>query len=129
IFAVTDFVSLGTNDLAQYVFAADRQVGAVAALNDPWQPALLRLIATVGEAARAADKPAGVCGEAAADPALACVLVGLGVSSLSMNAPAIGAVGAALATVRLDDCQAMAGAAMAAGTTAAAKAAVRAMLS
>jgi phosphotransferase system enzyme I (PtsI) len=129
IFEVTDFVSLGTNDLAQYLFAADRQVGAVAALNDPWQPALLRLIARVGEAALAADKPAGVCGEAAADPALACVLVGLGVSSLSMNAPAIGRVGATLASVRLDDCQIMAGAAVSTGTPAAAKAAVHAMLS
>ncbi len=63
-----DFVSLGTNDLAQYTFAADRQLGAVAALNDPWQPALLRLIAMVGEAAKEKGKPAGVCGEAAADP-------------------------------------------------------------
>lgn len=129
IFEVVDFVSLGTNDLAQYVFAADRQVGAVAALNDPWQPALLRLIAGVGEAALAVDKPAGVCGEAAADPALACVLVGLGVSSLSMNAPAIGRVGAQLATVRLDDCQAMATAALDARSPAKAKAAVRAMVS
>ena len=129
VFEVTDFVSLGTNDLAQYVFAADRQVGAVAALNDPWQPALLRLIAMVGEAALAADKPAGVCGEAAADPALACVLVGLGVSSLSMNAPAIGRVGATLAGVSLDDCQTLARAALLAASPAAAKAAVRAMLS
>jgi phosphotransferase system enzyme I (PtsI) len=104
-------------------------VGAVAALNDPWQPALLRLIATVGQAAAEADKPAGVCGEAAADPALACVLVGLGVRSLSMNAPALGRVGALLATVRLDDCQAMATAALSTGTPAAAKAVVRAMIS
>jgi phosphotransferase system enzyme I (PtsI) len=128
VFAVTDFVSLGTNDLAQYVFAADRQVGAVASLNDPWQPALLRLIAMVGEAAREADKPAGVCGEAAADPALACVLVGLGVSSLSMNAPAIGRVGAALAAASLDACQTAAQAALRTGTAAAAKAAARAAL-
>jgi phosphoenolpyruvate-protein phosphotransferase (PTS system enzyme I) len=128
VFAVTDFVSLGTNDLAQYVFAADRQVGAVAALNDPWQPALLRLIAMVGEAAQVAGKPAGVCGEAAADPALACVLVGLGVSSLSMNAPAIGRVGAALASVSIDSCQTAARAALRTGTPAAARTAARAAL-
>lgn len=128
VFEVTDFVSLGTNDLAQYVFAADRQVGAVAALNDPWQPALLRLIAMVGEASLAAGKPAGVCGEAAADPALACVLVGLGMASLSMNAPAISRVGAALATVTLDDCQAVAGTVIATGTAAAAKEAARSAL-
>ncbi|HEX4703214.1 MAG TPA: putative PEP-binding protein, partial [Pseudonocardiaceae bacterium] len=128
VFEETDFVSLGTNDLAQYVFAADRQVGAVAALNDPWQPALLRLIALVGEAALATGKPAGVCGEAAADPALACVLVGLGVSSLSMNAAAISQVGATLATVSLDDCRAAADVARKAATPAAAKLAARAAL-
>ncbi|HEX3651068.1 MAG TPA: putative PEP-binding protein [Pseudonocardiaceae bacterium] len=128
IFEVTDFVSLGTNDLAQYVFAADRQIGAVAALNDPWQPALLRLVALVGEAAVAADKPAGVCGEAAADPLLACVLVGLGMTSLSMNAPALDAVGAMLAAVRVDQCQTAGRIAAAAATPAAARVAARAAL-
>ncbi|HVV22317.1 MAG TPA: phosphoenolpyruvate--protein phosphotransferase [Pseudonocardiaceae bacterium] len=128
IFAVTDFVSLGTNDLAQYTFAADRQVGAVAALNDPWQPALLRLIGQVGEAAAATGKPAGVCGEAAADPLLACVLVGLGVTSLSMNAPAVTRVGAQLAAVSLDVCQTAGRIAAAAGTAAAARLDARAAL-
>jgi phosphotransferase system enzyme I (PtsI) len=128
VFAEVDFVSLGTNDLAQYVFAADRQVGAVAALNDPWQPALLRLIALVTEAARVADKPAGVCGEAAADPLLACVLTGLGVSSLSMNAPAITRVGATLAEVTFDACGIAARAALATGDPIAARAAARAAL-
>ncbi len=128
VFAEVDFVSLGTNDLAQYVFAADRQVGAVAALNDPWQPALLRLIALVTEAARAADKPAGVCGEAAADPLLACVLAGLGVSSLSMNAPAITLVGATLGEATIDACQIAARAAVAAPDPRAARAAARAAL-
>jgi phosphotransferase system enzyme I (PtsI) len=128
VFEVTDFVSLGTNDLAQYVFAADRQVGAVAALNDPWQPALLRLIGMVGDAAEAAGKPAGVCGEAAADPMLACVLVGLGVSSLSMNAPAITRVGALLAAVSVDSCQTAARMASSAGTVAAARMAAKAAL-
>ncbi|HJP78271.1 MAG TPA: phosphoenolpyruvate--protein phosphotransferase [Pseudonocardiaceae bacterium] len=128
VFAQVDFVSLGTNDLAQYVFAADRQVGAVAALNDPWQPALLRLIALVTEAARAAGKPAGVCGEAAADPLLACVLTGLGVSSLSMNAPAITRVGATLGEVTLDACEIAARAALATADPVAARAAARAAL-
>lgn len=128
VFAEVDFVSLGTNDLAQYVFAADRQVGAVAALNDPWQPALLRLIALVTEAARAANKPAGVCGEAAADPLLACVLTGLGVSSLSMNAPAITRVGATLAEVTFDACGIAARAALATANPVAARAAARAAL-
>ena len=113
IFDAVDFVSLGTNDLAQYTFAADRQVGAVAALNDPWQPALLRLIALVGKAAGETGKPAGVCGEAAADPHLAAVLVGLGVTSLSMNAGALNRVGAGLAEVHFDQCQLAAKAALA----------------
>ncbi|ROS38527.1 phosphoenolpyruvate--protein phosphotransferase [Amycolatopsis thermoflava] len=106
ILEVVDFVSVGTNDLAQYTFAADRQLGAVAALNDPWQPALLRLIALIGEAARDAGKPAGVCGEAAADPRLARVLTGLGMTSLSMTAAAIRPVGATLATATFTDCEA-----------------------
>lgn len=116
-----DFVSVGTNDLAQYVFAADRQVGAVAALNDPWQPALLRLIALICEAASAAGKPVGVCGEAAADPLLGCVLVGLGVTSLSMNSAALPRVGAALAALTAEQCATVAAAARTAPTSAAAR--------
>ncbi|WAL65642.1 phosphoenolpyruvate--protein phosphotransferase [Amycolatopsis cynarae] len=114
ILEAVDFVSIGTNDLAQYTFAADRQLGAVAKLNDPWQPALLRLIKLVGDAARATGKPVGVCGEAAADPLLARVLTGLGVTSLSMNAAAIRAVGAGLAATTLAQCEAAAAAALAA---------------
>ncbi|MEV6620681.1 phosphoenolpyruvate--protein phosphotransferase [Amycolatopsis sp. NPDC051106] len=108
ILTEVDFVSLGTNDLAQYVFAADRQLGAVAALNDPHQPALLRLAGLVAQAGAAAGKPVGVCGEAAADPALAPVLVGLGITSLSMNAAALAGVGAALRAVDLAACRALA---------------------
>ncbi|MEV6872452.1 putative PEP-binding protein [Amycolatopsis sp. NPDC051128] len=105
ILAEVDFVSLGTNDLAQYVFAADRQLGAVAALNDPHQPALLRLVGMVATAGAAAGKPVGVCGEAAADPSLAPALAGLGVTSLSMNAVALAGVGSALRAVDLAACQ------------------------
>ncbi|MFD5246733.1 phosphoenolpyruvate--protein phosphotransferase [Amycolatopsis sp. NPDC058340] len=105
ILAEVDFVSLGTNDLAQYLFAADRQLGAVAELNAPDQPALLRLVGSVAEAAEGAGKPAGICGEAAASPALAPVLAGLGVTSLSMNAVALAQVGAALRAVDLATCR------------------------
>ncbi|MEU4739017.1 phosphoenolpyruvate--protein phosphotransferase [Actinosynnema sp. NPDC023658] len=126
ILAVVDFVSIGTNDLAQYVFAADRQVGAVAALNDPWQPALLRLVELVGAAGTAAGKPVGVCGEAAADPLLACVLTGLGVTSLSMNHTALAGVGAKLASTSFDLCQLAARGAVAAADPASAKLAARA---
>ncbi|WP_439662404.1 phosphoenolpyruvate--protein phosphotransferase [Lentzea sp. HUAS TT2] len=126
ILQVVDFISIGTNDLAQYVFAADRQLGGVAALNDPWQPALLRLIAQVGDAATATGKPVGVCGEAAADPLLACVLIGLGITSLSMNHTALTGVGAKLATTSVDICQLAARGALAAGDPASAKLAARA---
>ena len=65
ILTEVDFVSIGTNDLAQYVFAADRGSAALAALNDPWQPALLHMIEMVTSAA-AGSREVGVCGEAAA---------------------------------------------------------------
>ncbi|MFI6029135.1 phosphoenolpyruvate--protein phosphotransferase [Amycolatopsis magusensis] len=126
ILDAVDFVSIGTNDLAQYTFAADRQLGAVAALNDPWQPALLRLIALIGKAAAETGKPAGVCGEAAADPHLARVLTGLGLTSLSMNAAAVRAVGASLAAVTLEECEEAAAAALAAADPAKARQAVKA---
>ncbi|KZB84931.1 phosphoenolpyruvate--protein phosphotransferase [Amycolatopsis regifaucium] len=113
ILDAVDFVSVGTNDLAQYTFAADRQLGAVAKLNDPWQPGLLRLLKIIGQAAKDTGKPAGVCGEAAADPRLALVLAGLGLTSLSMNAPAVRAVGASLAATTLAECEALAEAVLA----------------
>ncbi|MDA3647553.1 phosphoenolpyruvate--protein phosphotransferase [Saccharopolyspora indica] len=114
ILDAVDFVSIGTNDLAQYTFAADRMLGALAALNDPWQPALLRLIAHLARAGGERGKPVGICGEAAADPRLAGVLTGLGVTSLSMNPAALPAVGAALAERTLADWQRAAQSALAA---------------
>ncbi|WP_435743399.1 phosphoenolpyruvate--protein phosphotransferase [Microbacterium sp. PMB16] len=104
LFEIVDFVSIGTNDLAQYTLAADRLLSELGDLNDPWQPAVLRLIGLVGSAGRAAGKPVGVCGEAAGDPALAPVLVGLGVTSLSMTARSLGRVAAALAGVDEEGC-------------------------
>lgn len=100
-----EFVSLGTNDLAQYTMAADRQLGELALLNDPWQPAVLRMMRLAFDAGAVAGKPVGVCGEAAADPLLAAVLVGFGASSLSMSSLALGHVAQLLARVTLDDCR------------------------
>ena len=101
----TDFLSIGTNDLAQYTLAADRMAGELADLLDPWQPALLELIRMTAEAGLAAGKSVGVCGEAAASPALAPILVGLGVTSLSMSASAVADVREALAAVTLAECR------------------------
>jgi phosphotransferase system enzyme I (PtsI) len=100
-----DFLSIGTNDLAQYTLAADRMAGELADLLDPWQPALLDLIRMTAEAGLAAGKSVGVCGEAAASPALAPILVGLGVTSLSMSASAVADVRDALAAVTLAECR------------------------
>ncbi len=123
--AAVDFVSIGTNDLSQYTMAADRMSGELASLADAWQPAVLRSIRLIGEAGARTGTPVGVCGEAAADPALAPVLVGLGASSLSMAARGITAVGAVLSSVTLAQCRAAAEAACAAVDPAAARAAAR----
>lgn len=112
IFAEVDFVSIGTNDLTQYVMAADRLNSHLATYTSPWQPAVLRLIAQVTAAGRAAGKPVGVCGEMAADPLLACVLVGLGVASLSVAAPTVGFVGVQLSDVTMEQCEAAAAVAL-----------------
>ena len=124
-----EFLSLGTNDLAQYTFAADRQVGALARLQDPWQPALLDLVAVAAEAAEATGKSCGVCGEAASDPVLACVLTGLGVTSLSMGAASIPYVRARLAKHTLAQCERAALAARATDTADEARAAANQVLS
>jgi phosphotransferase system enzyme I (PtsI) len=121
-----DFASLGTNDLGQYTLAADRMNGALAELLDPWQPALLDLVSLAAEAGREAEKPVGVCGEAASDPLLACVLVGLGVTSLSMAPGAVAAVRAELSTRTLADCAGMAAQALHADEAAEARRAVAA---
>lgn len=122
-----DFVSLGTNDLAQYTFASDRMQGELADLLDPWQPALLDLIAMVGSAGQEASKSVGVCGEAGGDPLLACVLVGLGVRSLSMAPGLVATVRLVLRAHTLEQCVAMAAAARGAADADAARDAVRSM--
>jgi phosphotransferase system enzyme I (PtsI) len=128
ILEVVDFVSIGTNDLTQYTMAADRMATDLAHLTDAWQPAVLQLVALTAQAGREAGKPVGVCGEAAADPVLAAVLVGLGVTSLSMAAAAVKPVGAQLAALTLDQCTRAAEAAMTAIDPTDARAAVQAVL-
>ena len=83
-----DFFSIGTNDLAQYVMAADRTNSATSALADALHPAVLRLIGEVCGAADAHGRWVGVCGEVAGDPLATPVLLGLGVNGLSV-APAL----------------------------------------
>ena len=128
ILSEVDFVSIGTNDLTQYTMAADRMSPELASLTDPWQPAVLALVKSVGDAGRRQGKQVGVCGEAAADPLLACVLVGLGVTSLSSAPAAAAAVGLRLGGVTLEQCKAAGAAAVAAASPAAARDAARAAL-
>ncbi|MBA2508859.1 MAG: phosphoenolpyruvate--protein phosphotransferase [Nocardioidaceae bacterium] len=104
LLAAVDFASVGTNDLAQYALAADRQVGRLGSLLDPWQPAVLDLVAATCAGAQQHRRLVGVCGEAAADPRLAAVLVGMGVRSLSMAPVALPGVRALLAAVDLETC-------------------------
>ena len=105
-----DFASIGTNDLTQYAMAADRLQGELAELLTPWQPAVIQLIKATCDGA--GERLIGVCGEAAGDPLLALVLVGIGVRSLSMAAGKITAVKAALSRHSLEQCRQIADAAL-----------------
>jgi phosphotransferase system enzyme I (PtsI) len=125
VLAEVDFGSLGTNDLAQYTMAADRLQGELSDLLDPWQPAVLDVIAAACAGSARTGRPMGVCGESAGDPLLALVLTGLGVSSLSMAPSKVGMVRFALSLHTLPQCQRLASVARAARTATDALDAVR----
>ena len=124
VLAHADFASIGTNDLTQYTMAADRMLGSVAGFQDPWHPAVLRLVREVGAAGARLGKPVGICGEAAADPMLAVVLVGLGATSLSMAPSALADVRHTLSQHTLDEARNFAELALAADDAAGARLAV-----
>jgi phosphotransferase system enzyme I (PtsI) len=84
-----DFFSIGTNDLVQYTMAADRMNEHVAYLSDYFQPSVIRLIGTVAKAAQKCGKWVGMCGEMAGDPLATPLLIGLGLTELSMNGRAV----------------------------------------
>ena len=111
---LADFFSIGTNDLTQYVLAADRGNAALARLQDALHPAVLRTIASVVAGADAAGIPVAACGELAGDPAGALVLVGLGVDALSADAGSLDGIRAALAGVTYAELRELAAAALAA---------------
>ena len=122
------FASIGTNDLAQYTMATDRELGALADLIDRWQPAVLRLVAETAAAGQRAGVPVGVCGESASDPLMALVLCGMGITSLSMSTASVPAVRFALHHTSFEVCQQMARAALAAPDATAAVSAVQNLL-
>jgi phosphocarrier protein FPr len=103
-----DFFSIGTNDLTQYTMAAERGNEHVAGLLSGTQPAVLRLIRETVEGAEAHGRWVGVCGELAGNPEAAVILVGLGVSELSMAPPLIPEVKEALRSVSLDEARELA---------------------
>jgi phosphocarrier protein FPr len=84
-----DFFSIGTNDLTQYTLAAERGNESVAALADPLDPAVLALIDRVCRVAASTEVRVAVCGEVASDPVAIPLLLGLGVTELSVAVPAI----------------------------------------
>lgn len=125
---VVDFLSIGTNDLSQYLFAADRMHPAMGALVDPWQPGLLRTIGLIMDFARPAGIPVGVCGESAADPVFSVVLAGLGLDSVSMAPSAVAPVLEALKSVTQEQAGEIARAALTAATPDAARDAAAGLL-
>jgi phosphotransferase system enzyme I (PtsI) len=114
--AEVDFLSIGTNDLVQYVLAADRVDPRVSTHYQPLHPAVLRLIRQVVEAAEARSVPVSVCGEMAAEPLHALVLVGLGVRELSLTPVAIPRVKQAVRSVSACQARATVLACLATGT-------------
>lgn len=102
---IVDFFSIGTNDLVQYTLAADRTNPALAELATPLQPAVLRLIRQVTDAALPFGRPVAVCGEAAADPLAAALLIGLGVDELSVAPGSLARLRSCLAGLDVEACR------------------------
>ena len=94
-----DFISVGTNDLSQYLFAADRMNPSLGAMLNPWQPALIRALEQIATVCQEAGVSSGVCGESASDPAFAVVLAGMGFQSVSSSRSQVGIVRQALSSV------------------------------
>ena len=103
----SSFFSIGTNDLIQYTFAADRENEDVAHLYHPLHPAVLRLLKSAIDGANGAGIPIAICGDMAGDPAFTWVLIGLGLRSLSMSPRLIPAVRSVISASRIDEMEAL----------------------
>ncbi len=117
ILPVVDFVSVGTNDLVQYLLAVDRDNQRVAKMYDPFHPGVLRVLAQIAQAARAAGKPAAICGEIAGDHWFTPILLGLGFRELSMAPVFLPRVKLMLRSWTLDECRQLAARALALHST------------
>ena len=114
-----DFASVGTNDLCQYLFAADRMNPLTSEYYQTFSPAMFRTLDAIFRAFQQAGKPVSVCGEMAGNPQAAAILLGLGLRKFSMNAAAIPAVKRSLRSVTLTQAETLAHAVLAADTQAA----------
>lgn len=112
----TDFASIGTNDLCQYLTATDRMNPYVSEYYQTYHPAMFRLLASTIDAFCKAGKPISVCGELGGDVLAAPVLVGMGMRKLSMNMSSVAAVKRRLSQLTLDDCRELAGRVCSLGT-------------
>ncbi len=108
-----DFLSVGSNDLTQYLLAVDRNNSSVAELYNSYHPAVLQALANVASAGHAAGKPVSICGELAGDPGAAVLLMAMGYDSLSMNATNLPKVKSVLRSVSKVEADALLGAVMA----------------
>ena len=100
---VVDFISVGTNDLSQYLFASDRMNPNLGAMLNPWQPALIQALGQIASESKTQGIYSGVCGESGSDPAFAVVLAGMGFDSVSSSRSQVGAVRTALSSMSMDD--------------------------
>jgi phosphoenolpyruvate-protein phosphotransferase (PTS system enzyme I) len=98
-----DSVSVGLNDLTQYVLAADRDDESVESYHDPLQPVVLRLLHRIVESANAHGKPVTMCGELAGDPKLTALMLALGVRRISVSRSHVGRIAAALANLSISE--------------------------
>lgn len=103
-----DFFSIGTNDLIQYSLAVDRGNEKVAYLYEPLHPAIMRLLQNIIAVGHQRGIPVSVCGEIAADPMMATILVGMGVDELSMSAVSVPAVKKLIRSIRLSEAKLLA---------------------
>lgn len=124
-----DFISVGTNDLSQFLFETNRLAPLSPALLSPWQPALIRTLSDIASQASKAGIASGVCGESASDPVFAIVLAGLGFDSVSAAMSQVGEVRNALSSVSRVEAAELAQLALSAKTAEEAKALVLGALS
>jgi phosphotransferase system enzyme I (PtsI) len=125
LLAECSFGSVGTNDLVQYLLAADRNSERMVDAYDPFHPAVLRTLATIYESGRTADRELSVCGEAASDPPFLALLIGLGYRTVSVNVGAIPRVKGIVRELSVEDCEELAREALRARTGDATRAAAR----